>query len=139
MKKITVKQEDFKDCGAACISSILKYYDGYVNLEQIRSDTCLSKNGISAYHIVEALKKYGFQSYGAKVSIENLFSSKIIYPAIAHVHYPNGLDHYVVIYKITKKFITIMNPAKGMEKLTIKEFSNIYTGILILMYPLSKL
>lgn len=139
MKKITVKQEDFKDCGAACISSILKYYDGYVNLEQIRSDTCLSKNGISAYHIVEALKKYGFQSYGAKVSIKNLFSPKIIYPAIAHVHYPNGLDHYVVIYKITKKFITIMNPAKGMEKLTIKEFSNIYTGILILMYPLSKI
>ena len=32
-----------------------------------------------------------------------------------------------------------MNPAKGMEKLTIKEFSNIYTGILILMYPLSKI
>src|SRR5690606_18240410 len=46
------------------------------------------------------------------------------------------LQHYVVIYKVNKQQITAMDPGIGkMEKYTIEEFTNIWTGVLILLEP----
>ena len=35
-KKLFVKQRDFRDCGPCCLLSIIKFYEGNINLEQIR-------------------------------------------------------------------------------------------------------
>lgn len=38
-RKIIIEcQKDVKDCGPCCLSSIIKFYDGYVPLEKIRMD-----------------------------------------------------------------------------------------------------
>ena len=36
-KKIVVLQCDMKDCAPACVSSIIKYYNGNLDLESILS------------------------------------------------------------------------------------------------------
>ena len=51
-KEVVVRQHDIKDCGAACLLSIIKYYNGNISLEKIKIDTCLAKDGITAYNIV---------------------------------------------------------------------------------------
>ena len=138
MPKIeVVKQRDLKDCGACCILSILKYYDGYVPLEKIRDDTCTNVNGTTAYHIIKALGNYGFDAMGVKVN--TIFDQNIYLPAIAHVILKNGLQHFVVIYKISRNHIYLMDPAKGKVKMTIEEFQEIWDNILILMTPNSNI
>ena len=134
MSKIeVVKQRDLKDCGACCIETILKYYGGYVPLEKIREDTCTNINGTTAFHIVKSLCNYGFDAIGVKV--DNIFDENIYLPAIAHVVLKNGLQHFVVIYKINRKCVYLMDPAKGKTKMSISEFEEIWDHILILITP----
>ena len=134
MPKIEVtKQRDLKDCGACCIETILKYYDGYVPLEKIRDDTCTNINGTTAYHIIKALCNYGFDAMGVKA--ENILDENIYLPAIAHVILKNGLQHFVVIYKINNKYTYLMDPARGKVKMLTSEFTEIWDHILILITP----
>lgn len=134
MSKIeAIKQRDLKDCGPCCVLALLEFYNGYVPLEKIREDTCTSNNGTTAYHLIKALNNYGFEALGVKV--ENIFDKNIYLPAIAHVILKNGLEHFVVIYKINAKYVYIMDPAKGKKKLLINDFKNIWDNILILSSP----
>ncbi len=138
-KKYITRQEDVKDCGGACISSIVKYFDGYIPMEIIKQDTLTNKEGTTAFHMVKALRKYGFDVDGYK--IENILDEKIVLPAIAHLILPNNFHHFVVIYKIDKKHKTIllMDPAKGYKTLSIKEFLNLWSKVIIIMKPKHKI
>lgn len=130
-RKYITKQEDIKDCGAACLSSIIKYYGGYVPMEILRDDTLTNTEGTTAYHLVLALKKYGFDATGYK--LEDILKEKIVLPAIAHVVIDNNLNHFVVIYKIDKanKTILLMDPAYGYKILSIKDFEKIWTKVIL--------
>jgi len=134
-KKVIILQKDSKDCGICCIQSILKYYDGYASLEKIRKDTYSCNKGTSAFHIVETLKKYGFDCYGAKVKKENFKKEKIPLPAIVHVVLDNGLNHYIVLYEIRKENVILMDPAFGKRVMSMTDFFWMWTEVAIIMYP----
>ena len=127
-----VKQHDLKDCGVCCLLSIIKYYGGYIPLEKLRIDTHTSLEGTTAYNIIETAKNYGFDSYGLYLEEKSL--NDLILPAIAHVTI-NHLLHFVVIYKINKNNVEIMDPAKGKVKMALNDFKEIWTGNIILFYP----
>ena len=130
-KKYIVRQNDIKDCGVCCLESILKYYNGYVPLETLRIDTNTSISGTTAYNILKTAKKYGLNGQGKKTDNTN----EIILPAIAHLKLKNGLEHFVVIYKITNSIITIMDPAKGYIKYKIDDFKSLWTNVVLELIP----
>ena|GEM_PF-5598834 len=138
-KKEIVKQSGIKDCGPACIQSILIHYDGYISLEKIRIDAYTDEEGTSAYHMIECFKQYGFDAKGVKATINQLFLEDMILPCVAHVILKNGLQHYLVVYKITKTTITCMDPSKGKIIYTKSEFEEIFNELLILCHPKSNL
>ncbi len=133
MRKVKpILQRDISDCGVCSMAWIIMFYDGYIFLEKLREDTFTSDNGTSAYHIVEAFKKWGFDSYG--VLVDSL-SYSLNYPLIAHVNLENGLEHFVVVKYITDSFIYLMDPGRGNVKMSKLEFSKIFTGNVIIVYP----
>ena len=121
-KKVIIKQLDEKDCGVCCLESIIKYYDGYVPLEKIRKDSCTSTKGTSALHLVETLKKYGFDAYGSRIKKEKFFSTDIPLPAIIHVVLDNGLNHYMVLYEKRKNKVILMDPSVGKKVMSDTDF-----------------
>lgn len=131
-KDLLVRQNDLKDCGVCCLESIFKYYDGYIPIETLRIDTNTTIEGTNAYNLINTAKKYGLNGRGRKV--EEL-DENILLPAIAHLRLNNGLQHFVVIYKITKKHIYIMDPAKGYVKHTKEQFKEIWTNIILEFIP----
>ena len=134
MKKIKpVIQKDLKDCGVCCMQWIFMYYDGYVSLEKLREDTYTSQSGTSAYHIVNAFKKWNFDSCG--VLVQDLSSEKISFPLIAHLVLENGLEHFVVVKSIVKNNVYLMDPSVGNKKLTREDFNKLWTGHLIIVHP----
>lgn len=134
MKIAKVKQRDITDCGAACLASVASYYDLHLPVARIRQFASTDKKGTNALGMIEASEKLGFQAKGVKGEASSL--EKIPKPAIAHVVVKNMLHHYVVIYKVTKKFIHFMDPRDGkIHKEPLKEFTKKWTGVLILLMP----
>jgi len=131
--KIIVKQHDIRDCGPCSLLSVIRYYNGNIPLEKIKLDTKVNINGTTAYNLIIAAKKYGFSANCVRV--DNINNNDILLPAIAHVKLKNGLEHFVVVYEIKKDIITIMDPASGIKKLNIQEFNSIWSNILILLSP----
>ena len=121
-KEFIVKQNDIRDCGICCLLSVIKYYKGYIPLERLRLDTRTDRNGTTAFNLINTAIKYGFNACGKKIDV---LDSNLILPAIAHLEYENGLNHFVVIYKVTKDYVYIMNPAKGYEKKSLDDFKKI--------------
>lgn len=133
-KAVKIKQRDITDCGAACLASIAAHYNLKMPVSRIRQYAGTDKRGTNVLGLIEAAEKLGFQAKGAKGSADAL--PKIPLPAIAHVIVKNGLHHFVVIYKVSKKFITILDPADGrIHKKKIEEFTKEWTGVIVLLLP----
>ena len=133
-----VKQEGFKDCGCASMLMIIKYYKGNVSIERLRDLTHTNKSGTSAYNLIKASQELGFYSKGMRGSIDDLKS--IILPCIAHVVIDN-VKHYVVIYEINflTGYIIIADPARGIKKISFDKFTSIWSGVIIVLYPVKSI
>lgn len=137
MKKNIVLQDGIKECGSACLLSIIKYYGGNVSMERLLELTKTTKDGTNFYNISEAAKEIGLVSKGYKVdNLENLYDEER--PFISQVVI-NNYKHFVVVYKINSLKVTIMDPAKGMVKLDCSEFRDIWTGYILMLEPCKKL
>ncbi|MBY0482587.1 MAG: peptidase domain-containing ABC transporter [Chitinophagaceae bacterium] len=133
-KAVKIKQRDITDCGAACLASIAAYYHLRLPVSRIRQYAGTDKRGTNVLGLIEAAERLGFQAKGAKGPIESL--AKIPLPAIAHLALKNGLQHFVVLYKVTKKQIIFMDPSDGQQhKKTIEEFAKEWTGVIVLLLP----
>ena len=138
--KFVVLNEDKNDCAAACLSSIIKYYNGYLDMETIKEIIHTGKNGTNAYDLINGSKEIGFNAYGKKVLLNEIINYKIKFPVIAHVKKAN-LYHFVVIYEIdTKKNkLLIMDPSIGFIKIPISEFEKNYLGTLLFFEKIKEL
>lgn len=131
-----VRQRDEKDCGVCCLLSIIKHYKGNIPLERLRLDAKTTIDGTTALNLILASEKYGFESIGVK--LDNPKEIKT-FPAIAHMNLKKGISHYVVIEKITKDKIIIMDPAKGKVVKKITEFMEEWSNVILLFYPKRKI
>lgn len=136
MKKISyVRQIAERDCGISCLSSIIKYYGGYVKREYLREITNTTREGVSLYSLKEGCTKLGIEAKAIQSDIKPLGKEV---PFIAHILKDN-LGHFVVISKITNKYITIMDPSCGIKKIDILKWNEITTNIYLLLKPVNKI
>lgn len=144
---IKIKQHDFKDCGAACLASVAAHYKLKLPIARVRQYASTDKKGTNVLGLIEAATRMGFQAKGVRGVPESL--DKIPKPAIAHVELKklNGVDltgygegavfhHYVVVYNVADKHVTVMDPGDGkMHKKPKAEFLEEWTGVLLLLLP----
>ncbi len=132
-----IKQRDITDCGAACLASIASHYKMRLPVSRIRQMAGTDKKGTNVLGLIKAAEKMGFTAKGVKGGPDAL--PKIPLPAIAHVIVKEVLHHYVVLYSIKKEQVEYMDPADGqLHKLSIEEFTKIWTGVLVLFAPSEK-
>ncbi|MCL6613197.1 MAG: peptidase domain-containing ABC transporter [Firmicutes bacterium] len=134
---VCVKQHDITDCAAACLATIAKQYGLKISISKIRQIAGTDKQGTNVLGIIKAAEKFGFTAKGVRGNQETFFS-KFPLPAIAHVIIDQKLLHYVVVHRITKKEILIADPSRGITKYIPEEFFKIWTGVLILLVPITQ-
>ena len=133
-KRVRIKQRDITDCGAACLASVAAHYRLLMPVARIRQFASTDQKGTNVLGLIEAAHKMGLQAKGVKGTLESL--SKIPKPAIAHVIVKGTLHHYVVLYAVTKKSVTFMDPADGrLHTRSLDQFSQEWTGVLVLLMP----
>jgi ATP-binding cassette subfamily B protein len=122
-KSFTLQQEQ-SDCGAACLLSIIKYYNGINTIDNIRRLSGTNIAGTTLLGLYQAANQLGFDAEGCESNIELLAKHEA--PCILYVH----TNHYVVFYGIILKnglvkFI-IGDPAKSIIYLDHKELDELW-------------
>lgn len=113
----TVWQLISTDCGAACLSSICRYYNCQLSLPQI---SCLfppSRHGVSLLTLGRVARSLGFETKALKVGYDWLVSLKGK-PCIAHWR---G-NHYIVVSRANNRRVIVMDPARGKITMSRAEF-----------------
>ncbi|MCR5670541.1 MAG: NHLP family bacteriocin export ABC transporter peptidase/permease/ATPase subunit [Butyrivibrio sp.] len=125
-----VMQMEALECGAACLTMIMAYYDKWVALEQVRSDCGVSRDGSNAKNILMAARAYGLDARGYKYEPEAL-AKEGKFPCIIHWNF----NHFVVLCGFSGKYAYINDPARGSVKVSMEEFDKSFTGICLMFEP----
>jgi HlyB family type I secretion system ABC transporter len=124
-----VKQQSISDCGVACLAMIGRYWGKQFSIHQLRPLANVDRDGASLLGLVTAAESIGFSTRPVKGTIESLAKQPL--PAIAHWE---G-NHYIVVYAITRRSVTVCDPAFGRRKLSHAQFQQGWTGYTLLLQP----
>lgn len=123
-------QMEALECGAASLAMILAYYDKWVPLTEVRTRLGVSRDGVTALHIIKGAKSFGLEAKGFRYKAENL-KEKMFLPCI--LYWEN--NHFLVLTDITKKGFCLNDPASGPRIVPEEKFNESYSGIAISLSP----
>ncbi|NPA67901.1 MAG: peptidase domain-containing ABC transporter, partial [Chlorobi bacterium] len=114
-------QLDAMDCGPTCLRIVAKYYGKTYSLQNLREKSRITREGVSLLGISDAAEAIGMRTIGVSITFKQLKEEATL-PCIVHW----GQNHFVVVYKISKKGDTVYvsDPAEGLIKYTKQEFLN---------------
>jgi ATP-binding cassette subfamily B protein len=112
------KQLDAMDCGPSCIRMIAKHYGKSFTLQTLREKSYYSRDGVSLLGISDAAEAIGFRSIGVSLTLKQILNEA---PKPLILHWRQ--NHFVVLHKVRKNNVFIADPALGLIKYTIEEFS----------------
>ena len=125
-----IMQMEALECGAACLTMVLAYYEKWVPLEKVRVDCGVSRDGSNAGNVLKAARYYGLEADGYKLEVQTLMKHAT-FPCIIHWNF----NHFVVLDGFRGKKAILNDPARGRVEVTMEEFDESFTGICLLFSP----
>ena len=135
------RQLDAMDCGPSCLRMVAAHYGRQYSLQFLRERSYIDREGVSLRGIAEAAEQIGFTTVAVKMPFDSddpEAAALTHAPLPAIVHWKQR--HFVVVYRFRKKHVWIADPAKGLLKLSQREFldgwqSDGEEGIALLLEP----
>ncbi|MFN8446051.1 MAG: peptidase domain-containing ABC transporter [Caldilineaceae bacterium] len=124
-----VLQMSAADCGAACLTMLVRYWGGSATISSCQAAMGGSQNGVSALMIVQAARAMDFEVQAFRHTIQGLAQTPL--PAIVHWQ---GV-HFVVLEAWSEQTVQIVDPAVGRRSLTMEEFRAGYSGVTLTLQP----
>ena len=109
-----------EDNAAAALAMVFSCYGIRVPLQDL-----IAKDLDSAEELVTTARSYGLQAQGYRKTLSELSNAPL--PLIAHWQFRS----FVVVTRITPKFVCICSPEEGELRLTRAEFEAGYTGVVL--------
>jgi len=137
MRYTYIQQHDATDCAAACLAMVCLHYRKETTITRLRDMMGTDLKGTNLLGLSKCADSLGFTSQAVRVDREG-FLSKYTLPAIANVVTKEGLSHFVVVFKITEKYVVIGDPAKDLMRMKTDEFYKGFTGAMLILIPNEK-
>lgn len=118
------------DCGVACLGMILQAHGSPIDIQRLRGSFDASINGISLKKIIQVASQYRLSSRAVRAEPEGLRALRM--PAMLHWNF----NHYVVLESIGKDTVTIIDPAAGRRRISLKDLAEHFTGIAVEFRPM---
>lgn len=124
-----VLQTEIAECGLACVAMIAQHFDFNVDLANLRRNFPISGRGSTLIDLVRISRALDFEADAFRVDLGRL--QELSLPCILHWNF----NHFVVLESIGKNSIRINDPAQGKVTVSIQEFSDRFTGIVLVLRP----
>lgn len=117
------------DCGAACLAMVAAFYGREVSLQEARELAAVGR-GTDALAIVNGGARLGLRGRGVRLDVGQIAHL----PPATLLHW--NLNHFVVLDRVHKGGIDIVDPAIGPRTVPISEIARHFTGVAVLFEPL---
>ncbi|HXP78087.1 MAG TPA: NHLP family bacteriocin export ABC transporter peptidase/permease/ATPase subunit [Stellaceae bacterium] len=125
----TVLQMEAVECGAASLGIVLAHHGLWVPLERLRVVCGVSRDGSKASNIAKAARHFGLAAKGFRKDAAGL--NELPMPCVIHWNF----NHFVVLEGMRGDLAYINDPAVGRYRVSLAEFSDAFTGIVLAMEP----
>lgn len=124
-----VLQVEAAECGLACLAMILGAHGHHVDLATMRGQFSVSMKGASLSNLIHIAAKVELGARPLRLELSDLGELRL--PCILHWN----LNHFVVLTKVGKDSVTLLDPAFGERHLTFAEVSKSFTGVALELWP----
>jgi ATP-binding cassette subfamily B protein RaxB len=124
-----VFQTEAAECGLACLAMIAGYHGLRVDLPALRQRFSVSLRGATLNHVIKFAAALDLTGRPLRVELEDLAYLKT--PCILHWK----MDHFVVLKKVTRKYIYLHDPSMGPRRVSFAEAGRYFTGVALELTP----
>ncbi|HDS1631988.1 MULTISPECIES: peptidase domain-containing ABC transporter [Stenotrophomonas] len=124
-----IVQSEAAECGLACLAMVASHHGNRIGLRELRRRHSLSLKGATLSQLMDIAAKMGFMCRPLRLDLEHLAELKL--PCILHW----DLNHFVVLTRVHKRHVTVLDPALGKRVLALADFSQHFTGIALELSP----
>ena len=124
-----ILQSEAAECGLASLAMVANAYGLHIGLPELRRRFPLSLKGAKLAHLIRIAQQLGFSTRALRLDMEDL--GKLALPCVLHW----DLNHFVVLAKVGKGKVTILDPAIGERRLSLREVSEHFTGVALELAP----
>ncbi|WP_051239558.1 peptidase domain-containing ABC transporter [Arenimonas composti] len=124
-----IRQSAVGECGLACLAMVAEHHGHRIGLPALRQRFPLSLKGASLARLVAIAGALGLQARALRLEPAQLRELKL--PCVLHWN----LDHYVVLEKVGRRGLRILDPALGRRHVDADEVARRFTGVALELTP----
>lgn len=124
-----IEQMQQTECGLCCAGMLMNYYGYDISISSLRAENDIGRDGSSLLQVKNILKRHGFDVKVYRTVFEGL--KEIKEPAILLWEH----RHYIVLKKIYKNKVKVIDPEYGTLTYSIEEFKEGFSGFAVYAVP----
>lgn len=129
MKTPIILQTESAECGLACLAMIANYHGLVTDIVTLRKRFSVSAQGLNLQQLADLATEIGFTYRALRAEMDEL--AQLSLPCVLHW----GLDHFVVLQRVSSRYCVVHDPASGIRRLSHREFAKRFTGIVLEITP----
>jgi ATP-binding cassette subfamily B protein RaxB len=124
-----ILQTEAAECGLACLCMVASYFGHRLDLASLRARFSVSLKGATLKGVMNMAQGLALQPRPLKLEMLSLPQLKT--PCILHW----DMNHFVVLKVVSASHALIHDPAVGIRRLHLTEFSKHFTGVALELQP----